>query len=733
MYSCVTPAAPRSSVPSPRTARCGHSPPASSEDHVGYVPPRGRTADPLWAVSPIGGSWLLSSSAESTAGADICHRLGVTYPFPVVAQSSVLARRWADSAPLRAQQWGLITSAQLQRLGVAGSSQLLLRRNGLLVSVARGVMRESRPPADDLLAAAQLAWVSAAPGSTPEERLSAERPDYVVTAYTALALHGLADPPVETLPQLAVTGRFQHRQTATYAIVPRRADLSWDDVAVLDGLPVFTPAAAIRDLAAHGGARFADDLADYFTAVAGAAAGRPDRAAIVAAIAATGVRLDAPSSPLPPLLAGKWADTASLRTAQWGLITSVQLQQQGVTRSDHVKLRDAGLVVPVANGVMREADHPGEGVLAAAQLAWVAAVRDSTPAQRLAAPRPDCVVTGTTAVAIHGLGQPGEGLPQLAITKERRNGPRTTTTARYLGRSTALSWDDVDIVDGLPVFTPAAAIRDLGQDSRGRLVDDLAGYFADIAIAAADRPDRDAIVAAIAACGARLRTVVCDARAILDRVYRTAGVTDDDLLAATIWGGQWQRRFTADRVQHIVATALSAALDTIAGRAGDDLSTALIHLLERNGQARQCVVPECEWWAVEQDRCYAHAIQRRRERVLLDPSGVDSSTTPTPRRSGHGWSGHLDDDGETIACHECGERFRALTRTHLQTHDLTAREYKQRHGIEQRIGLVSTEIRERQQHQVATNPRTSERFRRNPNAPRLTDLPSALLDKGQSR
>lgn len=656
----------------------------------------------------------------------------MTYPFPVVAQSSVLARRWADSAPLRAQQWGLITSAQLQRLGVAGSSQLLLRRNGLLVSVARGVMRESRPPADDLLAAAQLAWVSAAPGSTPEERLSAERPDYVVTAYTALALHGLADPPVETLPQLAVTGRFQHRQTATYAIVPRRAELSWDDVAVLDGLPVFTPAAAIRDLAAHGGARFADDLADYFTAIAGAAAGHPDRAAIDAAIAATGVRLDAPSSPLPPLLARKWADTASLRTAQWGLITSAQLQQQGVTRSDHVKLRNAGLVVPVANGVMREADRPGEGVLVAAQLAWVAAVRDSTPAQRLAAPRPDCVVTGTTAVAIHGLGQPGEGLPQLAITKERRNGPRTTTTARYLGRSTALSWDDVDIVDGLPVFTPAAAIRDLGQDSRGRLVDDLAGYFADIAIAAADRPDRNTIVAAIAACGARLRTVVCDARAILDRVYRTAGVSDD-LLAATIWGGMWQRRFTADRVQHIVATALSIALDTIAGRAGDDLSVTLVHLLERNGQARKCVVPECEWWAVEQDRCSAHAIQRRRERVLLDPSGVASLTTPAPRRSGHGWWGHLDDDGETIACHECGERFRALTRTHLQTHDLTAREYKQRHGIEQRIGLISTELRERQQHQVATNPRTSERFRRNPNAPRLTDLPSALLDKGQSR
>lgn len=655
----------------------------------------------------------------------------MTYPFPVVAQSSVLARRWADSAPLRAQQWGLITSAQLQRLGVAGSSQLLLRRNGLLVSVARGVMRESRPPSDDLLAAAQLAWVSAAPGSTPEERLSAERPDYVVTAYTALALHGLDDPPVETLPQLAVTGRFRHRQTATYAIVPRRADLSWADVAVLDGLPVFTPAAAIRDLAAHGGARFADDLADYFAAIAGAAAGRPDRAAINAAIAATGVRLDAPSSPLPPLLAGKWADTASLRTAQWGLITSVQLQQRGVTRSDHVKLRDAGLVVPVANGVMREADRPGEGVLVGAQLAWVAAVRDSTPAQRLAATRPDCVVTGTTAVAIHGLGQPGEGLPQLAITKERTNGSRTTTTARYLGRSAALSWDDVDIVDGLPVFTPAAAIRDLGQDSRGRLVDDLAGYFADVAIAAAGRPDRDAIVAAIAACGARLRTVVCDARAILDRVYRTAGVSDD-LLAATIWGGQWQRRFTAERVQHIVATALSVALDTIAGRAGDDLSAVLVQMLERNGQARKCVVPECEWWAVNQDRCYEHSIQRRRERVLLDPSGVDSSTAATPRRSGHGWWGHLDDDGETIACHECGERFRALTRTHLETHDLTAREYKQRHGIGQRIGLVSTEIRERQQHQVATNPRYSERFRRNPNAPRLTDLPSALLED-QSR
>ncbi|TYQ10561.1 UNVERIFIED_ORG: ROS/MUCR transcriptional regulator protein [Gordonia westfalica J30] len=435
-----------------------------------------------------------------------------------------------------------------------------------------------------------------------------------------------------------------------------------------------------------------------------------------------------PSSPLPPLLARKWADTAPLRTAQWGLITSAQFQQHGVTRSDQLRLRNTGLLVPVANGVMREADRPGEGVLVAAQLAWVSAVRDLTPAQRLSAPHPDCVVTGMTALAVHGLVRDGEGLPQLAITRPRTIGGRTTTTTRYLYRSTALSWDDVVIVDGLPVFTPAAAIRDLGHDNRGRLVDDLAGYFAGIAVAAADRPDRESIVAAIAACGARLRPVVCDVRTILDRVYRDAGVADEDLLAATIWGGLWQRRFTADRAHHIVATALSVALDTIAGRADDDPGAALTRLFERNGEARKCVVPECGWWAVEQDQCSAHAMQRRRERVLFDPSGP-GSPTPVPRRSGYGWWGRLDDDGETIACHECGERFRALTRTHLETHDLTAREYKQRHGIEQRIGLVSTEVRELRQHLVATNPRFSDRFRRNPDEPRLADLPPAFENR----
>ncbi|WP_185982081.1 MucR family transcriptional regulator [Gordonia rubripertincta] len=428
------------------------------------------------------------------------------------------------------------------------------------------------------------------------------------------------------------------------------------------------------------------------------------------------------------MLARKWADTAALRTVQWGLITSAQFQLHGVTRSDQLRLRNAGMLVPVANGVMRETERAGEGVLAAAQLAWVSAVRDLTPAQRLSAPHPDCVVTGTTALAVHGLGRPGEGLPQLAITRPRTNGGRTTTTTRYLYRVSALSWDDVVILDGLPVFTPSAAIRDLGQDNRGHLVDDLADYFAGIAVAAADRADRESIVAAIATCGARLRPVVCDARTILDRVYREAGVADEDLLAATIWGGLWQRRFTADRAHHIVASALSVALDAIAGRTADDPAVALTRLFERNGEARKCVVPDCDWWAVEQDRCSAHAMQRRRERVLVDPFGPGVSTAAAPRRSGHGWWGHLDDDGETIACHECGERFRALNRTHLETHDLTAREYKQRHGIEQRIGLVSTEIRERRQHLVATNPRYSERFRRNPDAPRLADLPPPLED-----
>ncbi len=49
--------------------------------------------------------------------------------------------------------------------------------------------------------------------------------------------------------------------------------------------------------------------------------------------------------------------------------------------------------------------------------------------------------------------------------------------------------------------------------------------------------------------------------------------------------------------------------------------------------------------------------------------------------TGQGVYGVLDDDGQTVACHECGRRYRALV-THLaRAHAMSCAEYRQAHGL----------------------------------------------------
>lgn len=198
--------------------------------------------------------------------------------------SSPLWARWIDTADLRARQWGFITSGQSGRLGLDLTQQKRLRQRGMLKAVAYGVMREpDRSDDAGVLAAARLAWVNAGKDLFPEERLAAGWPDYVVTATTALAIHGLADPAGE-LPQLAmIRTHSARRQLSTADVIGVEVPVTWDEVALLDGLPVATPAAAITTLAAAE-PPLVDDLAGYLAAVIVSAVDYPDRAAIESAV-----------------------------------------------------------------------------------------------------------------------------------------------------------------------------------------------------------------------------------------------------------------------------------------------------------------------------------------------------------------------------------------------------------------------------------------------------------------
>jgi hypothetical protein len=61
---------------------------------------------------------------------------------------------------------------------------------------------------------------------------------------------------------------------------------------------------------------------------------------------------------------------------------------------------------------------------------------------------------------------------------------------------------------------------------------------------------------------------------------------------------------------------------------------------------------------------------------------------------GHGLYGVLDDDGDTVLCHECGARKASLGQHVVSAHAMTARAYKLAHGLPLSRGLVSTVARE---------------------------------------
>ncbi|WP_084412836.1 MucR family transcriptional regulator [Arsenicicoccus cauae] len=86
--------------------------------------------------------------------------------------------------------------------------------------------------------------------------------------------------------------------------------------------------------------------------------------------------------------------------------------------------------------------------------------------------------------------------------------------------------------------------------------------------------------------------------------------------------------------------------------------------------------------------CRLHYSRKRRGRGLTDDQPAPGSP------SGHGRYGLLDDDGDAALCLECGLR-RAALGYHVQVaHQLTAREYKLRHGLPLGAGLTSAGVRE---------------------------------------
>lgn len=138
-----------------------------------------------------------------------------------------------------------------------------------------------------------------------------------------------------------------------------------------------------------------------------------------------------------------------LGSTQWGLVTTFQAQEAGVSKMRLSRLADVGTLQRVRHGVYA-LPSAGSQPLQELRAAWLAI------SAKLVEKQPVAVVSGESAAAVHGLGD------LLPTKHEFTTAVRRQTTlpdVRY--RKRALSSQDSTRVDGLPVTTVARTVADL--------------------------------------------------------------------------------------------------------------------------------------------------------------------------------------------------------------------------------------------------------------------------------
>jgi predicted transcriptional regulator of viral defense system len=145
--------------------------------------------------------------------------------------------------PLAASQWGMVTTAQAEQLGVSRSVLSQMERFGKLERLAQGVYRHAAAPSDRF-EQLHAAWLSLYPKKTAEERLKKQPFDSVVSLETAAWLLGVGD----LVPEPYRFSTFARKQTQRSDITLRTRRYAAQSVAIKEGLPVTTLEQTIADL-----------------------------------------------------------------------------------------------------------------------------------------------------------------------------------------------------------------------------------------------------------------------------------------------------------------------------------------------------------------------------------------------------------------------------------------------------------------------------------------------------
>ncbi|WP_228771530.1 type IV toxin-antitoxin system AbiEi family antitoxin domain-containing protein [Actinokineospora iranica] len=145
------------------------------------------------------------------------------------------------------EQWGLITAAQAKTVGVDGMTLQRAVEAGLLERVRRGCYLATAATMPKHLQP-KAVWLALNPTVPAWERPDLDPDGGVISHSSAALIHGIGDLRADIV-EITVPRR---RVTREQDVSPRRAELTEDDVELVDGLPVTTVPRTITDhLADH--------------------------------------------------------------------------------------------------------------------------------------------------------------------------------------------------------------------------------------------------------------------------------------------------------------------------------------------------------------------------------------------------------------------------------------------------------------------------------------------------
>ncbi|AII10435.1 type IV toxin-antitoxin system AbiEi family antitoxin domain-containing protein [Rhodococcus opacus] len=219
------------------------------------------------------------------------------------------------------------------------------------------------------------------------------------------------------------------------------------------------------------------------------------------------------------------AQVVALAAEQGGVVTSRQARAvTSVSVQQLKRMVDSGVLERLHHGLYRLARMP-EDVHLGERVAWLALDPDAVVWERLDQPVPTGVLSHRTAAGLHGLGDLDADVVELTATRRIRLSLPAVVV--YRG---ALSREDWQLVDGLPVTTPVRTIADLAAAGTD------AGHLASVVRDALTRglATVEEVVAALAPHAFEYGHRALDGQGFLEVLIALAGVPATTLAVADL-------------------------------------------------------------------------------------------------------------------------------------------------------------------------------------------------------